>query len=140
MIQKLQTPVWHYVTLAIVVVLQSFAIVSIVLRTTYLPIFVGIYPNIVSVAAYFLPVVVGLLTERVENAVLLAVAPVVVLIAIYQAIYPLPWFVDLNTLGDLAGQVAGPIFLFGGLATIGWLLRRSILNSLTSRSSAQNAK
>ncbi len=140
MILKTQNQVGRIVALTIVELLEALAILSIVLRITYLPILVAIYPNIVSVAVYLLPVIVGLITQRLENAILLSVAPVVVLAAIYQAIFPLPWFVSISTLGDLAGRVAGPIILFGGLGAFGWLLRRSILNQLAMRALSNTAK
>jgi hypothetical protein len=132
MFLKTRAPVGRVLALTVVILLESLAILSIVLRITYLPMLAPIYPNIVSVAAYLLPGVVGLLTQRLETAILLAVAPYVVLVAIYQAIYALPWLVDLNTLGDLAGRVAGPIFLFGGVGALGWLLRRAIQRGLAS--------
>ena len=60
--------------LGLVVVLESLAVLSVVLHTQLFP-SGSIYPNIISVAVFVLPALVGLLARRIETAVLLAVLP-----------------------------------------------------------------
>lgn len=120
-----RSTLWQLITLTLVVLLESFAVISIVLRTSFLPLG-PIYPNIVSVAVFVLPVVVGLLSRRLELAVLLAVLPFWALAVVYLAVFAPLWYVDLFQIGVLASRVAGATVLLGSLGLFGWLLRRVI--------------
>jgi hypothetical protein len=111
--------------LAVVVLLEGAAVLSVVLRASLLPIGV-FYAPVVSVAVFVLPSVVGLLTRRFEAAVLAAVVPFWILSTIYLAVYQPVWNIDLYDLGILASRVAGFTFLLGALATLGWFVRRLI--------------
>ena len=62
------------ILLGVVVVLESLAVLSVVLRAQLFPAG-SVYPNIISVAVFVLPALVGLLSRRLEAAVLLAVLP-----------------------------------------------------------------
>lgn len=116
---------WQLIALAVAVLLESFAVISIVLRTSFLPLG-PIYPNLVSVAVFVLPVVVGVLSRRLEIAVLLAVLPFWALSVVYLAVFAPLWYVDLFQIGVLAERVAGATILLGSLGLFGWLLRRVI--------------
>jgi hypothetical protein len=130
-----QNDIVHAVILAIVVILEAVALLSVVLRSALTP---TVYPNIASVAVYLLPGVVGLFARRLESAILLAELPFVVLVAVYLAVTATPYIVDLTTLGLFAGRIAAPMFLFGGMAALGWLLRRVLLSAFAP--SSLNAK
>ena len=109
--------------LGVAVLLEGAAVVSAVLRSAALPL--GIfYPNFISVAVIVLPSVVGLLSRRLETALLLAVLPFWALAVVYSALYAPVWYQDLFQVGVLAGRVGGASVLLGVLGTLGWLLRR----------------
>jgi hypothetical protein len=109
--------------LGLAVLLEGGAVVSAVLRSAALPL--GIfYPNFISVAVFVLPAIVGLLSRRLEAALLLAVLPFWALALVYVTIYAPVWNVDLFQLGVLASRVGGSSVLLGVLGTLGWLLRR----------------
>lgn len=109
--------------LGVAVLLEGGAVVSAVLRSAALPL--GIfYPNFISVAVLVLPAIVGLLSRRLEVALLLAVLPFAALALVYVAIYAPVWNVDLFQLGVLASRVGGSSVLLGVLGTLGWLLQR----------------
>ena len=119
---------FRLIGLSIVVLLEGAATLSIALKVSFLP--VGtVYPSIISVAAWLLPVLVGLLSRRVEAAVLLTVLPVWLLALVYLAINGVVWHVDLFTLGVQAGRTAGVTFLVGGLGFFGWLIRRAVFGA-----------
>jgi hypothetical protein len=88
-----------------------------------------VYGNIVSVAVFVLPTVIGLLARRFEAAILLAVLPFWLIAVVYLARYAPPWNLDLFSLGPLAGRVAAATFLLGGLGFLGWLLRRALFGA-----------
>jgi hypothetical protein len=111
------------VGLGILVVLEGLAVLSTVLNIVLLPLGT-IYPNVASVAILLLPVVIGVLAQRVEVAVVLTVLPFFVLAVVYTAVFAPVWNIDLFQLGVMAGRVAGAAFLLGGLGTLGWMLRR----------------
>lgn len=109
--------------LGVAVLLEGGAVVSAVLRSAALPL--GIfYPNFISVAVFVLPAIVGLLSRRLEVALLLAVLPFWALALVYVTIYAPIWNVDLFQLGVLASRVGGSSVLLGVLGSLGWLLRR----------------
>lgn len=109
--------------LGVAVLLEGAAVVSAVLRSAALPL--GIfYPNVISVAVFVLPTIVGLLSRRLEAALLLAVLPFWALALVYITIYAPIWNVDLFQLGVLASRVGGSSVLLGVLGTLGWLLQR----------------
>jgi hypothetical protein len=111
------------VALGLLVILEGFAVVSTVLNIVFLPIGT-VYPNIASVTILILPVIIGLIAQRVEVAVVLTVLPFFVLALVYTAVYAPVWNIDLFQLGVLAGRVAGAAFLLGGLGAFGWMIRR----------------
>jgi hypothetical protein len=120
------------IVLGVLVLLEGFAIVSTVLNIVFLP--VGtVYPNIASVSILILPVVIGLLSQRFEVAIVLTVLPFFVLAVVYSARYAPVWNIDLFQLGVLAGRVAGSAILLGGLGWFGWLLRRIFLPRSASK-------
>ncbi len=119
---------YRLIALNLAVLLEGAALLSIILRIGLLPIG-AIYGNIVSVAVFVLPTVIGLLARRFEAAILLAVLPFWLIAVVYLARYALPWNVDLFSLGPLAGRVADATLLLGGLGFLGWLLRRALFGA-----------
>lgn len=111
------------ILLGLVVVLESLAVLSVVLHTQLFP-SGSIYPNIISVAVFVLPALVGLLARRIETAVLLAVLPFWLMGVIYLAIYAPVWNIDLFSLGVLVSRVAGTTVFLAVFGLLGWLLRR----------------
>ena len=109
--------------LGFVVLLEGGAVISAVLRAQ-VPLCVFIYPNILSVAVFVLPTVVGLLSRRLEVAILFAILPFWALALVYLAIFAPVWNVDLFQLGILASRVGGSSVLLGVLGSLGWMLRR----------------
>jgi hypothetical protein len=119
---------YRLIALNLAVLLEGAALLSIILRIGLLPIGT-IYGNIVSVAVFVLPTVVGLLARRFEAAILLAVLPFWLIAVVYLARYAPPWNVDLFSLGPLAGRAADATLLLGGLGFLGWLLRRALFGA-----------
>jgi hypothetical protein len=119
---------YRLIALNLAVLLEGAALLSIILRIGLLPIGT-VYGNIVSVAVFVLPTVIGLLARRFEAAILLAVLPFWLIAVVYLARYAPPWNVDLFSLGPLAGRVADATLLLGGLGFLGWLLRRALFGA-----------
>ncbi len=117
--------------LGVAVIVESAVLVSIVLRIEPLP-FGALYRPVTSVLALLLPTLVGLLAQRLEVAVLLAVLPVWVFGLVYLAIYTPVWTIDIVQVGTLVSAAAGYVVLFGALGLLGWLLRRLILRQTVS--------
>ncbi|HKT38797.1 MAG TPA: hypothetical protein VJR48_10520 [Ktedonobacterales bacterium] len=117
------------VALGLLVILEGFAVVSTVLNIVFVPLGTA-YPNIASVTILVLPVIIGLISGRVEVAVVLTVLPFFVLAVVYTAVYAPVWNIDLFQLGTLAGRVAGAAFLLGGLGAFGWMIRRIFNHSV----------
>lgn len=109
--------------LGVIVVLESLAVLSVVLHAQFFP-SGSVYPNIISVAVFVLPALVGLLSRRIESAVLLAVLPFWLMGVIYLAVYAPVWNVDLFSLGVLVSRVAGATVFLGSFGVLGWLVRR----------------
>jgi hypothetical protein len=126
-----QNDVLRLISLAALIILEGFAILSVVLNIAFLPLST-IYPNVISVAVLVLPFLIGLLTQRFEAAVLLALLPFLVLVVVYSAIYAPVWTLDLLQVGVLVGRVAGVSYVVAGLAIVGWLLRRIVHNRTIS--------
>lgn len=126
-----QTETIRLTALGVLVLLEGLTVVSTVLNLVFIPIG-SLYPNIASVTILILPVAIGLLSERFEVAIVMAVLPFFVLAVVYSAIYAPIWDIDPFQLGVLAGRVAGTAFLLGGLGWFGWLLRRIFLRRATS--------
>lgn len=118
------------IALSATVLLEGFAVLSVVLQVAFFPL--GIYPNIVSVAVFVLPSLVGLLSRRLEVAILLAVLPFWTMAVVYLAIFKPVWDLDLFQLGVLASRVASLTILLGGLGTLGWLVRRIFFGKTVS--------
>lgn len=110
------------IALAVAVLLESAALLSVILNLALFP--GQIYPNIVSVAVYVLPIIVGLLSRRLDAALVLAVLPFIMLAAIYLARFAPLWSVDLVQASVLVGRAANLIFILGLLSAFGWLARR----------------
>jgi hypothetical protein len=119
------------VLLGAAVLLEGVAVVSVVLTIAFLPA-ATVYPRVISVAIIILPSLIGLLSRRMEVAILLAVLPFWVLAIVYSVIYIPLWTLDLIQVGVLVNRVAGASFLVGALGYIGWLLRRVLLGTTTS--------
>lgn len=109
--------------LGLAVVLESVAVLSVVLHAQLFP-SGSIYPNVISVAAFVLPALVGLLSRRIEVAILLAVLPFWLMGLIYLAVYAPVWNIDLFSLGVLVSRVAGATVFLGSFGLLGWLARR----------------
>lgn len=125
--------IWRIIGQAALVIVEAFVVLSVALREALLPLGV-LYPGVVSVAVFVVPVLIGLLSDRLEVAVLLAELPFVGLGAIYLATFAPAWNVDLYTIGLLASRAAGAIFLLGGLGVLGWLIRRVLTGNTVSAS------
>ena len=123
-----QNDIIRLAALGVLVILEGLAVLSTVLNIVFLPLGV-VYPNIASVAILILPVIVGLVAQRWEVAIVLTVLPFFVLAVVYTAIFAPVWNIDLFQLGVQAGRVAGTAVLLGGLGWFGWLLRRIFLRA-----------
>ena len=123
-----QNDIIRLVALGVLVVLEGLVVLSTVMNIVLLPLGV-VYPNIASVAILILPVIIGLVAQRWEVAIVLAVLPFFVLAVVYTAVFAPVWNIDLFQLGVQAGRVASAAFLLGGLGWFGWLLRRIFLRS-----------
>lgn len=130
-----QRDIIRLIVLGVLVILEGLAMVSTVLNIVFLP-FGVVYPNIASASILILPVLVGLVAQRFEVAIVLTVLPLFVLAVVYTVAFAPVWNIDLFQLGVLAGRVAGAIFLLGGLGYFGWLLRRIFLRSSTAKAGA----
>jgi hypothetical protein len=119
------------IALGLATVLESAAFISVVLRLELLPLGT-FYRYVISVAAFVLPTVVGLVAQRLEVAVLLAILPVWLFGIVYLAIYAPVWTIDLVQIGPLVSASASYVVLFGALGLLGWLLRRLILRQAIS--------
>lgn len=123
-----QSDIVRLIALFVLSALEGLAVVSTALQIVFVP--VGtFYPNIASVAILVIPVLIGLISGRLEVAIVLTVLPFFVLAIVYTAIYAPIWNIDLFQLGTEAGRVAGAEFLLGGLGAFGWLLRRITLRA-----------
>lgn len=114
--------------LGALVLLEGVMLVSTVLDLVFIPIGTY-YPSVASVSILILPVVIGLISRRLEVAIVLAVTPFLVLTAIYTTLFAPVWNIDLYQLGVLAGRVANALFLLGGLGAFGWLVRRIFMRA-----------
>ncbi len=120
------------ILLNLAVLLEGAAVLSVVQHIAFLPLGPA-YQNIVSVAVFVLPSVIGLLSRRFEVAILLAVLPMWLLALISLALYAPVWTVDAFTLGVQVGRTAGVTVLLGSLGFLGWLLRRIWLGRKATR-------
>jgi hypothetical protein len=111
------------IALGALAVVEGLAVISTVLNFVFVPLGT-LYPNIASVSILIIPVIIGLLANRFEVAVVLTVLPFFVLAIVYTAVFVPVWNIDLFQLGVLAGRVSGGAFLLGGLGFFGWMLRR----------------
>jgi hypothetical protein len=111
------------IALGALAVVEGLAVISTVLNFVFVPLGT-LYPNIASVSILIIPVIIGLLANRFEVAVVLTVLPFFVLAIVYTAVFAPVWNIDLFQLGVLAGRVSGGAFLLGGLGFFGWMLRR----------------
>ena len=123
-----QNDIIRVVALGALVVLEGLVVVSTVLNVVFLPLGT-IYPNIASVSILILPIIIGLVSQRLEVAIVLTVLPFVVLAVVYTTVFAPVWNIDLFQLGVQAGRVVSAMFLLGGLGAFGWLLRRIFLSA-----------
>jgi hypothetical protein len=112
------------VALGAAVLLEGLAVLSIVLKQQFFSLG-GIYANVVSVAVFVLPLVVGVLSRRLTGAIFLATLPFLITSAIYLGFFGDPFNIDLFQLGVLAGRVAAIGILLALLATLGWIARKA---------------
>jgi hypothetical protein len=117
--------VWLLIALGVVVLLEGAALLSVTLNLALFP--GTIYPNIASVAAYLLPVVVGLLSKRLDLALVLAELPFFTLAIYYLARFAPLWTVDLVQMSVLVQRAANLMLILGLLSAFGWLVRRAVL-------------
>lgn len=130
-----QNDIIRLIVLGVVVILEGLAMLSTMLNIVLLPLGVA-YPSVTSVAILILPIIIGVVAQRFEVAIVLTVLPFIVLAVIYTTIYAPVWNIDLFQLGTLAGRVAGAAFLLGGLGYFGWLLRRIFVRAASSKAGA----
>lgn len=126
---KFGASVWQLVALALGILLEGFALVSVLLQVQLLPLG-SVYPNVLFAAVYLLPTLVGFLARHLESALVLAVLPFWTLTLIYFVAYAPAYDVDLFQLSLLAQRVAFATLLFGLLGAFGWLLRRVTLDRI----------
>jgi hypothetical protein len=131
-----RSDVLRLIGLGVLVVLEGFTVLSALLHIAFLPLG-NVYPNVVSVGVLVLPALIGLVSQRLEAAVLLAELPFFVLAVIYSAVYAPIWNVDLFQLGVLVGRVASVAVILGVLSALGWLLRRILVGNTISASQAR---
>jgi hypothetical protein len=112
------------VALGAAVLLEGLAVLSIVLKQQFFSLG-GIYANVVSVAVFVLPLVVGVLSRRLTGAIFLATLPFLITSVIYLGFFGDPFNIDLFQLGVLAGRVAAIGILLALLATLGWIARKA---------------
>jgi hypothetical protein len=112
------------VALGVVVLLEGLAVLSLIFKYQFFSLG-GAYANIISVAVFVLPFVVGVLSHRLTGAVFLATLPFLISSAIYLGFFGDPFNIDLFQLGVLAGRVAAIGILLAFLATLGWVARRA---------------
>ena len=112
----------RFVILGVAVILEGIAVISVVMGIALVP--GALYGNVISVAVFVLPGVIGLLSRRLEVAILLAVLPFWALAVVFLAIDAPLWNVDLYSIGLIANRAAGPSVMLVVLASLGWLLRR----------------
>lgn len=127
--------IFRLIVLGVLVILEGLAMLSTMLNIVLLPLGVA-YPSVTSVAILILPIIIGVVAQRFEVAIVLTVLPFIILAVIYTTIYAPVWNIDLFQLGTLAGRVAGAAFLLGGLGYFGWLLRRIFVRAATSKAGA----
>jgi hypothetical protein len=113
--------------LGVAVLLEGLAVLSVVLNSRFFSLG-EFYPNVISVALFVLPSAIGVLSRRLEVALLLATLPWWVTSVVYLAEFGAVWNIDLFQLGVLAGRVAGMAILLGILSLFGWLIRRIVLH------------
>ncbi|MFI5271915.1 MAG: hypothetical protein ACHQ4H_02630 [Ktedonobacterales bacterium] len=113
------------IALALAVLLESAALLSVILNIALFP--GQIYPNVASVAVFVLPALVGLFAKRLDVALLLAVLPFFTLVVIYLARYAPLWTVDIVQLSVLVQRAANSMLILGLLSTFGWLVRRVLI-------------
>jgi hypothetical protein len=112
------------IALVVAVLLESLVLPSVILNIALFP--GQIYANVASVAVFVLPSLVGLLSKRIEVALVLSVLPFWVLSAVYLAGNAPVWNVDLVALGVLVQRAANATLMLGLLGAFGWLVRRAL--------------
>jgi hypothetical protein len=117
--------------LGVLVLLEGLALVSAILHISLLPLPESAYAPVVSVAVFVLPSAVGLLSRRLEAALLLAAVPFWALGAVYLTLRAPIWELGLVQLGILIERAASATILLGILSLLGWLLRRVIPGTRT---------
>ncbi len=108
---------------AVVILLESGALLSVALRVAFVPLGTA-YPAVVSGAVILLPSLVGLLSRRWEAAILLGVLPFWVMGVVYQIVFVPVWNLDLLSIGNVLSPFVTVSAFAVGLSYIGWVLRR----------------
>jgi hypothetical protein len=112
------------VALGIVVLLEGLAVLSLILKQQFFSLG-GVYANVISVAVFVLPLLVGVLSRRLTAAIFLATLPFLITSVIYLGFFGDPFNIDLFQLGVLAGRVAAIGILLVLLGALGWIARRA---------------
>jgi hypothetical protein len=112
------------VVLGVVVLLEGLAVLSLVLKQQFFSLG-GIYANVISVAVFVLPLLIGVLSRRLTGAIFLATLPFLISSIIYLGFFGDPYNIDLFQLGVLAGRVAAIGILLALLGTLGWIARKA---------------
>ncbi len=112
------------VVLGVVVLLEGLAVLSLIFKQQFFSLG-GVYANIISVAVFVLPLVIGVLSRRLTGAIFLATLPFLITSIIYLAFFGDPYNIDLFQLGVLAGRVAAIGILLALLGTLGWIARKA---------------
>ncbi len=112
------------IVLGVVVLLEGLAVLSLILKQQFFSLG-GIYANVISVAVFVLPLLIGVLTRRLTGAIFLATLPFLISSIIYLGFFGDPFNIDLFQLGVLAGRVAAIGILLALLGTLGWIARKA---------------
>ena len=110
--------------LGVVVLLEGLAVLSLILKQQFFSLG-GIYANVISVAVFVLPLLIGVLSRRLTGAIFLVTLPFLITSIIYLGFFGDPYNIDLFQLGVLAGRVAAIGILLALLGTLGWIARKA---------------
>jgi hypothetical protein len=112
------------IVLGVVVLLEGLAVLSLILKQQFFSLG-GIYANVISVAVFVLPLLIGVLSRRLTGAIFLVTLPFLITSIIYLGFFGDPYNIDLFQLGVLAGRVAAIGILLALLGTLGWIARKA---------------
>jgi len=121
----------RFAALGVAVILEGGALLSVLLHSQFF-VLGTFYPGFISLSVFVLPSIVGVLSRRLEVAVVLALLPFWITAVVYLASRAPVWDVDLVQLGVLAERVASTSVLLGVLGTFGWLIQRIVTGRAVS--------